>query len=345
MALWLVLEWYGATSEVAWLFLLGLWVLALVFASAAYAAWNRTGLSLRIAAGTNAPADGSPLEDLPAALIRAAPYGTPLFEAGGAALEVGLDTRRTARGPAWVEGRIDGKPFRLGTGLVPVSGWRRTLELTDLRRGPLGASGWSIGTSDPLGFYVSRRRWPDAEVAVVYPRFASLAHRRPVRELETAAAVPRAGSGTEPFGIREYRPGDSLRRIHWRSSARRSELVVREFEPPGVQTVTIAVDPDPPTREMADQIARIAASEAWDCLREGGRVRLGAIESRDLWELLDWLARYPAVDFGDPTPRPDVVVTADPELIAASAMRNWLVGDAAVDVDLAFERVGTQWPL
>src|SRR5438445_13416249 len=106
----------------------------------------------------------------------------------------------------------------------------------------------------------------------VFRRFKALAERQNVRELEASIAAPRAGSGTEMFGAREYRPGDPLRRIHWRSSARHGELIVREFEPPGVQTVGIFCDPSPPTAEAADQIARLAASEAWDCLRAGGRV-------------------------------------------------------------------------
>ena len=50
---------------------------------------------------------------------------------------------------------------------------------------------------------------------------------------------------------REYRPGDPLRRIHWRSSARHGELIVREFEPPGVQTLGIFCDPSPSTPEVA----------------------------------------------------------------------------------------------
>ena len=343
-----MLTWYGATSEVPWLFLLSAWVLALVAATALYAAWNRTGLSLHIAARAGVPGEGSPLEELPPQVLSQA-----LFERDGAELEVGLDVRRTARGPAWIEGRIAGRPFTLGTGLIPRSGWRRTVELADLRRGPLGATGWSIGTSDPLGFFAGRREFPDSEVALVFPRFTSLAGRRPVRELEAAAAAPRAGAGNEMFGIREYRAGDALRRIHWRSSARRGELVVREYEPPGVQTVAIVLDPAPSSRDVADQIARIAASEAWDCLREGGRVVISApglepTESpRDLWGLLEWLARYPDLMSGVGEDQPNtIIVTADPAMLEAPALRRWLVGDApAGGADVDFERVGTRWPL
>jgi uncharacterized protein (DUF58 family) len=345
IALWLVLEWYGTTSEVPWLFLLGAWVFALIVAAAAYAAWNRRGLRLHLAVGRSLAAKDSPLEDLSEQLLRAAP-ATPLFEGDGVALELGLDTSGASRGPAWISGEVADRIVRLGTGLVPRGGWRRSLDVQQLRRGALGATGWGIGTSDPLGFFAGRRECGDREIALVLPRFRSLANRPLVRELEAAAAAPRAGSGNELFGIREYRAGDSLRRIHWRSSARHGELVVREYEPPGVQTVKLVVDPAPPTAAIADQVARIAASEAWDCILDGGRVSLGALVSRDMWEILEWLARYPALDCSGARRGGDtVVVTADAGLLESRALRNWLVGDATVDEEIEFERVGTGWPL
>ena len=46
-ALWLVLEWYGATSQVPWLFLLAAWILALLIFAGVYSWWNRAGLRLR----------------------------------------------------------------------------------------------------------------------------------------------------------------------------------------------------------------------------------------------------------------------------------------------------------
>jgi len=169
------------------------------------------------------------------------------------------------------------------------------------------------------------------------------------------------------FGVREYRPGDPLRRIHWRSSARHGELIVREFEPPGVQTLGIFCDPSPPTPEVADQIARLAASEAWDCLRAGGRVVLwtpGAepslpSDSRSLWALLEWLARYPnkadgleglAPRVGDAIA---VMATASPEIDDAlvtirhrgGTVSAWVVGDADVGSDINVQRAGLLWPL
>jgi uncharacterized protein (DUF58 family) len=44
------------------------------------------------------------------------------------------------------------------------------------------------------------------------------------------------------FGLRPYRPGDSKRWIHWRSSARRDELVVKQFQKPENQELVILLD-------------------------------------------------------------------------------------------------------
>ncbi|MFI5387711.1 MAG: DUF58 domain-containing protein [Fimbriimonadales bacterium] len=38
------------------------------------------------------------------------------------------------------------------------------------------------------------------------------------------------GAGLEPRGIRDYQHGDALRHVHWRSSARAGQLLVKEFE-------------------------------------------------------------------------------------------------------------------
>jgi uncharacterized protein (DUF58 family) len=348
--LYIVLTFYAAMSEVAWLSLLALWMVALLPAAFAYAVWNRRGVTLGLEVRQSKPAAGSPAEDLPDAVLRRSPQLVPVFEGDGMGVEIALRARGAARGPVWAVGEVGGRKFGAGTGLVTRAGWSRVRWARAVRRGVVRASGWVIGTSDPLGLFQGLRKLPEAELALILPRFASLAHRHRTREVEASLAAPRAGSGNEMFGIREYRPGDSLRRIHWRSSARHGELVVREYEPPGVRTLSILIDPEPPTTEIADQLARIAASEAWDCLREGGRVvLLGALETTDIWDVLEWLARYPgpSVAFDDTSPPrgEDVVVTANPDLMRHDAIRNWLVGDAPVGSAISFERVGTTWPL
>jgi uncharacterized protein (DUF58 family) len=371
------IEWYGTTSEVPWLFLLASWIVALCLVSFVYALWNRTGLRTHLRArGAHAALD-SPAGELPAHLLREATLPGPIFEGDDLELEVGLDTTGAPRGPARFVGVVGSQQIGVATGLVPRSGWRRAVNLEGVSRGPVGARDWVLESSDLAGMFRSRRRSPDAEVALVLPRFAALDRRPQTRELEASVAAPRAGSGTELFGVREYRPGDSLRRIHWRSSARHGELVVREYEPPGVQTLGIFCDPNPAGPEVADQVARIAASEAWDCIRNGGRVMLwgpglapsATREARSFWAALEWLARYPmqashGEDADPPRVSQAVAVTgsAQPQVLEALEMvrrrggmvRAWVVGDSDAGraqgafepfIDGPVKHVGTSWPL
>lgn len=296
-----VVFYYGATSEVAWLFLLAYWILALVIAAYFYARWNWRGLAASLGVAGTKPGPDSPIEGLPEQLLRSGPIPAPIFEGDQATIELRLSTAGGTRGPARLFGLIGAIELAAATGVVAKAGWMERRTVGPVQRGPILAQAWVLESSDPLGFFRFRRKSADREVALVLPRFASLAERPQARELEASVAAPRAGSGMELFGVREYRAGDPLRRIHWRSSARLGELVVREYEPQGVQTLGIFCDPSPQTPEVADQIARLAASEAWDCIRGGGRAVLWApglepslpSEARSLWALLEWLGRYP----------------------------------------------------
>jgi len=357
---------YGTTSEVAWLFLLAYWIGALIVAAYVYARWNWRGLRAGLGLGGARPGPDSPLEALPEQLLRSGPLPAPLFEGDLADIELRLTTNGSSRGPARLSGSIGGVEVSAATGVVPKGGWMEHRTLGPLRRGAIVASNWVLESSDPLGFFRFVRKGANGEVGLVLPRFASLSSAPQARELEASVSAPRSGSGMELFGVREYRPGDPLRRIHWKSSARLGELVVREYEPPGVQTLGIFCDPHPTSREVADQVARLAASEAWDCIRGGGRVVLWApglepsqpSEARSLWALLEWLARYPDSPGGDgsaPSVADAVGVTGESDALLVEALetvrqrggrvRAWVVGEAQLEIDAPVTRVGTAWPL
>jgi Protein of unknown function DUF58 len=339
-----------------------------VVASFFYAAWNRgVRAELNLHGAEGAP--GSPLEELPEHILRTGPLPGPIFEGDRLTLDLRLVSPRGTRGPARMRGRVGDVELSAAAGLIPAAGASHLETVGPLGRGPIGATGWVLESSDLIGLFAHRSRAADSEVALVLPRFAALSERPHARELEASVSAPRSGSGNELFGVREYRPGDPLRRIHWRSSARHGELIVREYEPPGVQTVAILCDPAPPSREAADQIARLAASEAWDCLRAGGRVVLWSPgvestrpeESRSIWPLLEWLARYPRPSSrevgGDiPSQLSDAIaVTASDSPAIADALdtvkrrggsvRAWIVGETDLDADVPVQRAGLQWPV
>jgi uncharacterized protein (DUF58 family) len=54
----------------------------------------------------------------------------------------------------------------------------------------------------------------------------------------------RRHSGFELHGVREYEQGESLRRVHWRSTARRGQLMVKELEDAPRDEIAVLLDAD-----------------------------------------------------------------------------------------------------
>ena len=99
----------------------------------------------------------------------------------------------------------------------------------------------------PLGLMERSIDMGLVEQFVVYPRIGRLKPqwRRSAAQGELAAEQARAGLGAsddEFHGLREYRRGDNPRAIHWRTTARRNELTVREFQHGRSQDLLLAVD-------------------------------------------------------------------------------------------------------
>src|SRR5690606_5989415 len=74
-------------------------------------------------------------------------------------------------------------------------------------------------------------------------------------------------------GLRSYRVGDDLRRVHWASSARRGELLVRSDERAGRRTASVLVDL-PPDRAGIEWTVSLGASMGLAALDAGHPVRL-----------------------------------------------------------------------
>lgn len=87
-----------------------------------------------------------------------------------------------------------------------------------------------VTTAFPFGLIEARRPLSDNKTVVVYPRVLP-ARTALLRRLGGRAQAPRSASsdGDEFFSLREYIPGDDLRRVAWRASARQGNLLVREL--------------------------------------------------------------------------------------------------------------------
>ncbi len=125
------------------------------------------------------------------------------------------------------------------------------------RLGPL-----SIRTLDPFGLAQSVAMVSDTSTVTVVPAAV------PLRTLGTIGAWSGTGEvrphalavgGTEDITVREYQRGDDLRRVHWRSTARTGELMVRREEQPWQSRASVLVD----TRAVAHVGAGQASSLEW----------------------------------------------------------------------------------
>jgi uncharacterized protein (DUF58 family) len=103
----------------------------------------------------------------------------------------------------------------------------------------------TLYSGDPLGFFHLRRSLQPTSNIVVYPATVEI----PVFPLPTGLlpggdALRRRTHyiTTNAAGVRDYVPGDSFNRIHWRSTARRDRLIVKEFELDPLSDVWIFVD-------------------------------------------------------------------------------------------------------
>jgi uncharacterized protein (DUF58 family) len=96
---------------------------------------------------------------------------------------------------------------------------------------------------------------------VVLPRLGQLrrearpAHRE-VLEGSRAAKRPARASG-DFFALRDWQTGDSPRWVHWRSTARQRQLMVRQFEQPAERDLALLVDLWLPPRPNAEQIENV----------------------------------------------------------------------------------------
>ena len=108
--------------------------------------------------------------------------------------------------------------------------WRAEAHCT--QRGVFRLGPHTLRTGDPFGLFSLEIRDSRSESLLVYPRVAHIpALELPRGNLSGQDRRRRAYSGSERSqAVRAYRPGDSLRYVHWPISARQGELIVTDVE-------------------------------------------------------------------------------------------------------------------
>lgn len=199
------------------------------------------------------------------------------------------------------------------------------------QRGLFTLGPWQAQASDPFGFFQVVLDFPYKQSILIYPPVVHL----PTIRLPRGAAT---GSGrtsrrtlevtTNAAGVRDYAPGDSLSRVHWRSTARLDTLMVKTFDLEPSGDLWIVLDMDAAVQagkeeESTEEYGVILASSLADrVLRQNravGLVAYGSTGPRDA----------PGTE-----PRPIIV------LPQKGKAQQWRILQA-----LATVRAGGNWPL
>ncbi|MEW5862048.1 MAG: DUF58 domain-containing protein [Pseudomonadota bacterium] len=134
------------------------------------------------------------------------------------------------------------------------------------RRGRIELAGFTLARPDPLGLVKSLARIEAPARVLVLPRRYRLPElvlpgRRKFQPGGVSLAVS-VGEAEEFLALREYRPGDPLQRVHWKSFARTGKPIVREYQDEFFERHALVLDTAGPNGEDAafEEAVALAAS-------------------------------------------------------------------------------------
>ena len=218
-----------------------------------------------------------------------------------------------ARFQVGVELELDGG--RRVSAAVPVvdGAAELSLPLPALERGLHAVRRARVVSSYPLGLFSRRRAIEAPHELVVYPAPAGLGEARSGSEaLAELLGAGTAGAGDrQPAGLRDHREGDELRAVHWRATARRGALVVKEWEGGGGGGLELVLDRRCAPQVLEEALALVSAlvalartdKEALKVHTQGLQATFG--EGHRPWnEALRFLAGAQTVDASGPAPPP-----------------------------------------
>ena len=148
------------------------------------------------------------------------------------------------------------------------------LEITPLRRGHVRFLGVTVARPDPFGLVNAFVRLPLPQSLLVLPKrypLPPIALPGAMKYQQGGVALASSVGESEEFvSLREYRPGDPLRHIHWRSWARVGKPVVKEFQDEFFVRHALILDTfiDHPSSDVFEEAVSVAASFACTILTQ-----------------------------------------------------------------------------
>jgi uncharacterized protein (DUF58 family) len=142
-------------------------------------------------------------------------------------------------------------------------------ELIPLRRGMLRLTGTTVACPDPFGLFRSLRKIPGPQSVLILPkRYAMPELDLPGSmkyQLGGVSMASSVGESEEFVSLREYRPGDALRRMHWKSFAKLGKPIVKEYQDEFFVRHALVLDTfgGPAEEEIFEEAVSVAASLAY----------------------------------------------------------------------------------
>jgi uncharacterized protein (DUF58 family) len=166
----------------------------------------------------------------------------------------------------------------LFTRVSPRSSQTGSYDLRLTQRGRYRLGPVRVASRFPLGLVERSRMFVLPGEILIYPRLGRISPRWRMRlsgatELVSQSQPQRGVYNDDFHSLREFRSGDNPRAIHWRSTARRGEMILREFHQNREHTLAIVLDLFRPavSRLKADEQVELALSFVASLLVERGR--------------------------------------------------------------------------
>ncbi|HEY7009641.1 MAG TPA: DUF58 domain-containing protein [Jatrophihabitantaceae bacterium] len=169
-------------------------------------------------------------------------------------------------------GQLRGSARFVLDGLLSRESRTVSYRMPRLPRGRYVAGPLNIRLTDPFHLVDVRRSFSATSEIIVAPIVETLRGAEPPRSLDVgddAGSHSIGARGADDASTREYRMGDDLRKIHWRSSARTGALMVRQEERPWQGQLTVLLDTrrsahvEGPAAQAAADDERIHSSLEW----------------------------------------------------------------------------------
>lgn len=148
----------------------------------------------------------------------------------------------------------------------------------------------TLSSSDPAGLFPVSLPLGSLESFAVFPRVHEVAGIERIGAGPTFTpseeSLARPGQSSAYMGVREWRPEDGLRRIHWPVTARRGSLAVKEFEVDLEPRFALFLDlrrahrAGTGRKSALEYVVRTAASLVWTAVQRGHSVELHAASRR-----------------------------------------------------------------